>query len=126
MGRFRREWLEPVLFRAGEQPIGEAGLLWDGRSLEEIFARFQPFDGELLTGPNAVLLAQLGRQDDLAFGGDGGFHIGKISYLGKIKRMLYFMLDRGRLEFATQISEGFRQWLHAAVRLLEFGNTNLR
>jgi len=88
-------------------------LLWDSRSLEEIFARFQPFDGKLLTGPNTILLAQFSGKDDLALGGDGGFHIGKISsYLVKVKHMLYFMLDRGRLEFAT---------LSAEVREFELG-----
>lgn len=80
IGGFTWQRCEPVFFGAGEKPIGKAGVIGDRKFLEEIFALFQPFDGESLAGLNAIELAQLGGQNNLAFGRDcRGRHIGKIA-----------------------------------------------
>ena len=52
---------------------------------QQVFAVLKSFDFELLAGSDVILSANLGGNDDLAFGRDSGFHIGKIaSYLGNV------------------------------------------
>ena len=89
VGRFRHERLEPAFFGTGEQPIDEARLFRSGQFFEQILARLQPFDRKLLAWPNAILIAQFRGEDDLAVGGNGGFHIGKTaSYHAEVNRKL--------------------------------------
>jgi hypothetical protein len=44
------------------------------KALQSVLATFDPLDLELLTGPDVILIANLGGQDDLTFAGYGGGH----------------------------------------------------
>ena len=65
---FRRNGLEPIFFRAGEQPIHEAVVVRHGLALEEILAGVKPLNVEFLPGGNAVASAERGRENHLTFG----------------------------------------------------------
>ena len=68
--------------RTGEQPVDGALVRRSRTPDEAIVPTVQTLDVELLPRFNTVHLPERCRQNDLALGGDGGLHIGKIpSYL---------------------------------------------
>src|SRR5689334_14796025 len=70
---------EEVLLRTGEQPVDGALVPRSRTPDEAIVPTIDTLDIELLPRFDAVHLPKLGRQNDLALGGDGGLHAGKIS-----------------------------------------------
>jgi len=74
VGRLRPiEWYKKALDRTCEQPVNQT-FVWSPRlPCQPILATLNSFDLELLPRLNAVLLADFGGQNDLAFGGYGRF-----------------------------------------------------
>ena len=65
---------EEPLLRAGEQPVDEARPRTSGATHEPVLPALEPFDFELLSRLDAVLLPDFRGQDNLTLGGDRRLH----------------------------------------------------
>jgi len=65
---------EETLLRTSEEPFQKALISGGRKAHESIFPAVDALDLELLPWLDVVLTTNLGGQNDLAFGGDGGLH----------------------------------------------------
>jgi hypothetical protein len=80
---------EPAFNRTGEQQLHQTFVAPPLLSFQPVFAAVDAFDLELLARLDAIALPDFGRENNLAFCGNCGFHVGKImSYLLKVNWIL--------------------------------------
>ena len=88
---------EPTLDRASKQQFHQALIAPRLLALQLVFTPVDSFDFEFLSGLDAIPLPEFGGENDLAFGGDGGFHAGKIlSYAAIVNRVRIEPFDRAQ------------------------------
>ena len=68
--------LEPTFNGTGEQQLHQAFVAPPLLSFQPVFAAVDTFDLELLTRFDAIALADFRWENDLAFRGNRGFHVG--------------------------------------------------
>ena len=70
------QWLEPILYGAGNQQLYKPFISRFCRSFEEIFTPIDAFDLKLLTGFDVILTPNFSRKNDLTLRRNGSSHIG--------------------------------------------------
>jgi hypothetical protein len=65
---------EEILLRTSQEPVDQTLVLGRRKTYETIFTAVDALDLELLPRLDAILPAELRRENDLAFGGNGSLH----------------------------------------------------